>query len=242
MDTTEALVFSPHPDDAEMGCGGTIASLSHAGHSVALCYITRGEMGTRGDVETRAAETREALQILGVLHHVYADIPDAGVTNTQENRLKIVAILRTFRPRIVLTPHHESLHPDHVQASLLIRDAIYLSGLMKIETGQERYRPESVFYYPLRPEFTPSLVVDITGHFGSKMNAIRAYRSQFYDPATPNAPETLLSVPDFLDRLAAIARYYGALIGVTYGEGYGVDFPLALPSPTSLLGLSCRMR
>ncbi len=237
----DVLVVSPHPDDAEMGCGGTIAALTSSGRTVALCYLTRGEMGTRGDEQTRAAETAEAMRILGVKEYVYADIKDAHVFVNHENRVKVIRAIRQFRPRLVLAPHERSLHPDHVQASRLVRDAMYLSGLLRIDTGQERFRPESFLLYPLRPEFEPSVLVDITENFTTKMAAIRAYRSQFHDPTKPQAPQTLLSAPDFLDRLEAVARHFGALAGVRYAEGFHADLPVLL-RPSTMLDLPWRMR
>ncbi|MEW6363007.1 MAG: bacillithiol biosynthesis deacetylase BshB1 [Acidobacteriota bacterium] len=233
----DVLVVSPHPDDAEMGCGGTVIGLGRAGHSVALCYLTRGEMGSRGDIETRAAETREAARILGARDYTYADIPDAALFNTTENRLKVVSIIRRYKPRMMLGPYHKSLHPDHVQASQLVRDAVYLSGLLRIDTAQERHRPQRVLYYPLHPKFEPTLVVDISDHFEHKMMAIRAYRSQFHDPERPDAPQTLLSAPDFLDRLEAQSRQFGALIGRRYGEGFRINLPLPVRQPSELLRL-----
>ncbi|MBI2840427.1 MAG: bacillithiol biosynthesis deacetylase BshB1 [Acidobacteria bacterium] len=235
MGPVDVLVFSPHPDDAEMGCGGTIAALIGEGRSVAVCYLTRGEMGTRGDAETRAAETREAMKILGVGAYVYADIPDAHVFNDAHNRETVVRMIRQFQPRLILAPYHLTLHPDHVQTTALVNDAAYLSGLLKIDTGQPRHRPARIMYYPLHPKFDPTLVVDISSTFKQKMDAIRAYRSQFHDPSRPDMPQTLLSAQDFLDRLEAQARHFGSLIGRSYGEGFRTDLPLPVGEARELL-------
>lgn len=234
---SDVLVVSPHPDDAEMGCGGTIAGLCRSGVEVAMCYLTRGEMGTRGDRGVRETETREAMRLLGVSRYVYAEMPDSALFNSKENRLKLVRVIREFRPRLVLAPFHDSMHPDHVQSSFLAADSSYLSGLLKLETGQQRHRPSRILYYPLHSQFEPTVVVDITATFGEKMEAIRAYRSQFHNPSQPDAPQTLLSAPDFLDRLEAQARYFGSLIGRSYGEGFRVELPLAIDHPSEILRL-----
>lgn len=231
----DVLVVSPHPDDAEMGCGGSIAAMVREGLEVAILYMTHGEMGTRGDVQTRERETAEALRILGVRQHAYAGLPDSAVFNSTESRLKVIKSIREQRPRLLLAPWHETLHPDHVQTAEIVRDAAYMSGLLKIDTGQARHRPQRVLWYPLHVHFDAILVLDITETFEQKMEAVRAYSSQFHNPKAPNAPDTLLSAPDFLDRLAAQSRHFGSLIGKQYGEGFRIELPISAGSPAALL-------
>jgi len=228
------LAFSPHPDDVELRCGGTLIKLSDRGYATGVVDLTAGEMGTRGSVVEREGEAAEATRILSLHCRENLGIPDGNIELTQENKLKVIKAIRRHRPRMILLPYWEDRHPDHAHASRLIFDAAYLSGLSKLDTGQEAYRPEILVYYMCYFEFAPSFVVDVSREHGRKMEAIRAYRSQFYN-ADYKAEETMLSKPEFLEDLEMRSRYYGSLIGARHGEPFLVRGGVRLVTPMSLI-------
>ena len=234
----DALAFGAHADDVELGCGGTLVKLSGSGHQTGVVVLTQGEMATRGSAEIRAREFTAAATILGLTVHQMLDIPDGRVEVTWENKLKIIAVLRAHRPKIVFAPYWVDRHPDHEQASHLVRHAAYLAGLKKIETGQPPFRPYRVIYYQTRFEFTPSFIVDISGAHEQKMMAIRAYESQFHRPGQPEASGegTLIGRPEFLDTIVTRARHYGAQIGAAFGEPFLVREALKLEDPVRSFG------
>jgi bacillithiol biosynthesis deacetylase BshB1 len=234
----DALAFGAHADDVELGCGGTLVKLSGSGHQTGVVVLTQGEMATRGSAEIRAREFTAAATILGLTVHQMLDIPDGRVEVTWENKLKIIAVLRAHRPKIVFVPYWVDRHPDHEQASLLVRQAAYLSGLRKIETGQPPFRPYKIIYYQTRFEFTPSFIVDISGVHDVKMGAIRAYESQFHRPgqAEPGSDGTLIGRPEFLDTIEARARHYGAQIGAQFGEPFLVREAIRVEDPVGFFG------
>lgn len=234
----DALVFGAHADDVELACGGTLVRLAALGHQTGVISLTQGEMGTRGDAETRALEFRASAEILGLKVHRMLDIPDARVEVTWENKLKIIAEIRTHRPKIVFAPYWVDRHPDHEKTSQLVRESAYLTGLKKIETGQESFRPPKVVFYQSRFEFPPSFIVDISDAHDRKMKAIRAYESQFHRPerAAAAADQTLISRPEFLDFIEARDRRYGAQIGVKYGEPFFVREALRVNDPVAFFG------
>jgi bacillithiol biosynthesis deacetylase BshB1 len=252
----DVLAFGAHADDVELACGGTLIKLGALGHQVGVIALTRGEMGTRGTPEIRLREFDNSAEIMGLAAYSMLDIPDARVEATWENKLKVIAVIRAHRPRIVFAPYWNDRHPDHEQASRLVRESAYLAGLKKIDTGQEAFRPFRVVFYQGRFEFAPSFIVDTTGFYERKMDAIRAYQSQFYHPdeggsasgsapgsaphsgssAGAGAPETPISRPEFLDALEARDRRWGAQIGVKYGEPFLVREPLSVDDPVAFLG------
>lgn len=234
----DALAFGAHADDVELGCGGTLIKLAGLGHKAGVVVLTRGEMGTRGSAEIRAREFADSARIMGLAAHRMLDIPDGRVELTWENKLKVVEILRAHRPRIVLAPYWIERHPDHEQASQLVRQAAYLAGLKKLETGQPPFRPHKVIYYPSRSEFTPSFIVDISDSQELKMKAIRAYKSQFMSRDQPEAGDdgTLIGRPDFLAGIEARDRHYGASIGVKYGEPFLVRGSVQVKDPVDFFG------
>jgi bacillithiol biosynthesis deacetylase BshB1 len=236
----------------ELSCGGTLIKLGALGHRTGAVALTRGEMGTRGTSEIRAREFDRAAEIMGLAAHAMLDIPDARLEATWENKLKVIAAIRAHRPRLVFAPYWVERHPDHEQASRLVRESAYLAGLQKIDTGQEAFRPFRVLYFQSRYEFTPSFIVDISAYRDRKMSAVLAYRSQFYrrpdeggspsgSASEPPAPETaeaetMLSRPEFLDALEIRDRGWGARIGVKYGEPFVVREPLAVDDPAAFFG------
>lgn len=229
----DALALGAHADDIELACGGTLIELAALGYKTGVIVLTRGEMATRGSVETRAQEFLSSARIMGLTAHQMLDIPDGRVEATWANKLKIIDALRTHKPRIVFAPYWVDRHPDHEQTSLLVRQAAYLAGLKKLETGQPPFRPHQVIFYQGWCGFTPSFIVDISDSHDQKMKAIRAYRSQFHsqDQAESESESTLISRPDFLEHIESRDRLYGASIGVKYGEPFLVREAMKLKDP-----------
>ncbi len=238
--TLDALAFGAHADDAELSCGGTLIKLAGMGYKTGVVALTRGETGTRGSAETRAREFAKAAEVMGLAAHKMLDIPDGQVEVTWENKLKIIAEIRAHKPRIVFVPYWIDRHPDHENASQLVRASAYLAGLKKIETSQEAFRPVKVVFCQSRFEFAPSFIIDITDAHAQKMNAIRAYASQFHRPdqpeSTPASGETLIGRPEFLDLIEARDRRYGAQIGAKYGEPFLVREALKVDDPVAFFG------
>ncbi len=244
----DVLAFGTHPDDLEIACAGTLILLANQDHQVGAVDLTRGELGTRGTEGIRAQETAAANQHLKLSVRENLGIPDGRVEKNQENLLKVIRSIRQHRPRLVLAPYWEGRHYDHIHASHLVAEAAFYSGLSKIETGQESFRPFRVLFYVSRVGFHPSFVVDISESFDAKMKAVQSYRSQFYKdqqsgaggaPATEQEtepetePETMISTPLALEVLETMSRYYGAMIGARYGEPFLVREPLEIPDMVS---------
>jgi bacillithiol biosynthesis deacetylase BshB1 len=234
----DALAFGAHADDVELACGGTLVKLAGLGHKTGVVVLTRGEMGTRGNVEIRAREFANSARIMGLAAHQMLDIPDGRVEVTWENKLKIIETLRAHKPKIVFAPYWVARHPDHEQTSQLVRQAAYLAGLKKLETGQPPVRPHKVIYYPSWFEFRPSFIVDISDSQVKKMRAIRAYKSQFHsrNQAGPESNSTLIGRPEFLVSIETRDRHYGGSIGVKYGEPFLVQEAIQLKDPVDFFG------
>ena len=220
----DVLAIGAHPDDVELTCGGTIIKLVNQGRKVGLIDLSEGELGTRGTREIRAEEAREAAGILGVSFRDCLGIPDGSIQVTMENRLKLIRAIRSHKPDILLFPHWHERHPDHEHAHRLCREAWYYAGLAKIETQedgrlQEPFRPRSYYHFMQWYEFQPSFVVDITGEYEQRMRAVRAFKSQFYNPES-NERDTALSSPEFMEMLRTRFEYYGDRIGRKYGEPF----------------------
>ena len=218
--TLDILAFGAHPDDVEMTAGGLLCRLVDSGLRVGVIDLTRGELGTRGTPEIRTKEAQAAAKIIGLCMRRCLDMPDGGVANTPEARLKVIRALREHRPSLLIIPYWECEHPDHANAGILVREAAYFSGLEKIDTGQERFQPGRVIHYMTRMRFEPTFVVPIDEYFERKMEAVRAHASQFYRPDAAGEAETRISKPGFLDFLALRDRTFGAMIGAAYGEPY----------------------
>jgi len=230
----DILAVGAHPDDVELTCGGTLARMVKAGHTAAILDLTRGEMGTRGTVETRAGEAKEAGEILGVTRRMTLDIPDGSVTVNPENISRVVSAFRTYRPSILLIPHSEDRHPDHCNAHRLCREAWFSSGLKNFKSADglelpPPHRPDVFFEFMQWFEFIPSFIVDVTETYDLKKRAILAFRSQFYDPNSKE-PQTKLSQPQFLELLEIRARAYGEKIGARYGEPFFSVSPVGVDS------------
>ena len=234
---TDVLVIAAHPDDAELSCGGAIANLTTSGKSVVIADCTRGELGSRGTIEIRAREAENASQILGVKSRVNLAMQDGNIQQSQENILSMITLIRRFCPKIILFNPPFERHPDHENVHLLVRTAVFQSGLTKIETYfngilQQTHRPKQMFCYMQTYEFQPSFSIDISDVFDIKMSAICAYSSQVFveGKSDMNEPATFISNPDFMEMLKARARYFGALIGVRYAEPFLAIEPVGIPS------------
>ncbi len=227
----DILAIGAHPDDVELGCGGTIAKLISEGKTVAIVDLTQGELGTRGTNFTRAEEAAEASKILGISSRENLKMKDGFLVNSEENQMKIVKIIRKYQPDIVLANAVDDRHPDHAKAAKLISDACFLSGLLKIETvyegeNQKFWRPKQVFHYIQWKNIQPEFVVDITAFMNKKIEACLAYKTQFYDPDSKE-PMTPIATKDFLESLTYRAQDLGRLSGVDYAEGFTSEKLLA---------------
>ncbi len=223
MDSLDLLVIAPHPDDAELGVGGTIAAHTSKGYRVGICDVTEGEMGTNGTPETRKQESKRAAEILGVEVRDNLQIPDGFIRPTEENLAKTVELLRKYRPNTVITINSDDDHPDHIYTSKLVSEAAHLAGLAKYPAQGERFRPENLFYFAASRPKNPDIVVDITEVYEQKMNSILAHRSQLGLAEDEDSHNTRLTHPSFLERIKARDRYMGYLGRCELAEGFMCD-------------------
>jgi bacillithiol biosynthesis deacetylase BshB1 len=232
----DVLAIAAHPDDAELSVGGTLVKLARMGYSAGALDMTRGEAGTRGTPEIRAAEAGRAAELLGLSLRENLELPDARVRVDEESRVKLVRALRRLRPLIVFTQYWEDPHPDHAHTARLVREACHISGLKKYDeqAGQERWRPSCVAHFLFPRNIAPSFIVDISETFDRKWEAIRAHASQFFDPQS-SEPQSRVSTEQFLREIEARDRYFGAMIGVEYGEPFFVREALNVDDPVALL-------
>ncbi len=229
MTHLDYVAFGPHPDDVELFCGGLLAAGGERGHRVGVVDLTRGEMASRGTPETRAAETEAASRELGLVHRENLGLPDAGLRADDDRAAALVVdALRRLRPEIVVAPYWHERHPDHEAASALVTRALFLAGLRKYGDG-EPHTPRQALFYPMRHLAEPSLVVDVSAVHARKMAAVRCYGSQV--AARPDAPPTLVGSALSLSSLEARDAFYGARIGVAFGEPYVVRETLGLADP-----------
>ncbi len=220
----DVLIFAAHPDDAELSMGGTIAKLTKNNFKVGLIDLTRGELGTRGTAEIRQKEAFQAAIVLKTSLRENLSIPDGNIEKNKENLSKIVMEIRRYKPKIIFAPYFNDRHPDHVDASSLIKQAMFTTGLSKYKTFdkevlQEAYRPKKLFYYMQTYTFDPTFIVDITETFETKMKAVYCYSTQFHNPKSAE-PETFISHPQFINYIDARSRFYGFQIGKNYGEPF----------------------
>lgn len=220
----DVLVFAAHPDDAELSMGGTIHKLAVNGKRIGIVDLCEGELGTRGNVETRKQEATDASKILKLTVRENLGLPDGEIRRSKEYVKAVVREIRKYKPKIIFAPFPNDRHPDHIGTSQIVKEAMFFSGVNKFETEingivQNPYRPNKLFYYMQTFEFKPSFIVDISQNMDSKMDAVRAYKTQFYDPNS-NEPETFISNPLFIQHLETRAKYYGFLIRKLYGEPF----------------------
>jgi N-acetylglucosamine malate deacetylase 1 len=221
----DILAIGIHPDDVELSASGTLLRQAASGYTFGILDLSKGEMGTRGTPELRAHEAANSAKILNASVRVTLDIADALFSHHPDAWLKIVQVIRQFKPKIVLCNAPHDRHPDHGRAAKMTVDACFYAGLEKIQTldyqgkAQEKWRPQAVYHYIQDEQLTPDFVVDITPYFQQKMESVMAFKSQFYDP-NGSAPNTPISSKDFLDFLEAKARVFGRSIQATYAEGF----------------------
>lgn len=220
----DILVFAVHPDDAELGCSGTILKHIAAGYKVGIVDLTRGELGTRGTAETRDSESVESTKILGLHARENLEMRDGFFKNDEEHQLRIIQMIRKYRPEIVLSNALHDRHPDHGRASDLVYDALFLAGLPKIRTNmngaeQQAFRPRLLLNYIQDRYIQPDIIVDVTEFWDKKLECIRAFKTQFYSSES-DEPETYISSPDFLKAIEARSRELGKSIGAIHGEGF----------------------
>ncbi len=222
----DVLAFAAHPDDVELCAGGIVCLLTQAGRRVGIVDLTAGELGSRGTTESRREEARRAGEILGLTARDNLGLPDGNIENTERNRLRVIEVVRRYRPKVVLVGAPDCRHPDHRNATRLVVDALFYSGLRQIETTnggkpQGTHRPNHVLHYMQVIPFEPTLVVDVSEVWAQRQKALTAFRSQFfsaeYEPAE-GEPETYVSNEGFFKWVEARARHYGYPIGAEFGE------------------------
>src|SRR5215471_12628457 len=241
----DILAIAAHRDDVEQTCGGTLLKAAQRGQKTGILDLTRGEMGTRGTADDREREANDAAKILGVEWRSALDIPDGRVENTWENRLKVAAVIRETRPRVLILPYWKGRHPDHYTASILGYEACFLAGLAKLDLRPQTsdlggtlsatppHRPYKIIYATLYYDIRPTFVVDISDQFEGKFASILAYKSQFSNQEA--GKDLFPAAQEIRSRVEAMARFYGMLAGVTYGEPFHleeiglVDDLLAIP-------------
>lgn len=230
----DILAIGAHPDDVELGCGATIAKEISKGKKVGILDLTRGELGTRGSAEIRDLEAADAAKILGVEFRYNLKFPDGFIVNNEASILEIMKVIRKYQPDIVLCNAIDDRHIDHAKASTLASDACFLSGLKKLETimegnNQNPWRPKHVYHYIQWKNIEPDFVVDVTGFVDKKVEAVFAFKSQFYD-ADSKEPMTAISSDNFKQSLSYRAQDLGRIIGVEHGEGFTTERYVAVDS------------
>ncbi|HXB41176.1 MAG TPA: bacillithiol biosynthesis deacetylase BshB1 [Bacteroidia bacterium] len=218
----DILAIGVHPDDIELSCSGTLLKHIAMGKTAAILDLTRGEMGTRGNAELRTKEANVSAKILGVKFRKQLNLQDCLFENNSANQLEIIKILREDKPQIVLCNAVSDRHPDHGRAAKLVADACFYSGLAKLETGQEAWRPKAVYHYIQDNFIHPDFVIDITPFAEKKRESIMAFSSQFYN-SDSKEPQTAISTPEFLEALFSKMSVWGRSIGVRYAEGFTVN-------------------
>ena len=236
------LAIGVHPDDVELGCSGTLINEIKRGKKVGIVDLTQGELSTRGNVETRYAESAKAAMIIGVQVRENLKMRDVFFKNDVEHQLKLIQVIRKYQPEIVIGNILHDRHPDHGRAGHLISTACFLSGLSKIETKdengnpQQRWKPAYVLHYMQDWYHEPDLLIDITDVFDQRMEAIKAYTTQFYNPQSGNdGPQTYISTADFLESVIARAKVLGKKIGVKYAEGFITEKKIGIKNLDSLI-------
>jgi bacillithiol biosynthesis deacetylase BshB1 len=220
--TLDVLAISAHRDDTEITCGGTLIKMVDKKYKVGMIDLTQGEMGTRGSAKVRAEEAAAAAKVMGITVRENVEIPDSRVENNYENKLKIVNLIRKYRPKVVILPYWKGRHPDHYTTPKLAYEACYLSGLKKLETGGEPHRPFKILYASMYfQDIRPSFLVDITDQFDRKIEAVKAYKSQFEDIRP--GQEVPFTRTDVFEVIRVRARNYGLLIQKMYAEPFLVN-------------------
>jgi bacillithiol biosynthesis deacetylase BshB1 len=221
----DLLAIAAHPDDVELTCGGTLIKMAHAGYKTGILDLTAGEMGTRGTPETRAKEAARSAKILRVSWRGTLGVPDSDVEPSRQHKLRLAAVIRELRPKTVMLPYWEARHPDHYHASTLGYEACFLAGLKQLPIDGEPHRPFKILYSTAFATVRPTFVVDITLHYEQRRRAILAFASQFH-PKKGESPKkfkrtnVFLAIDRLEDEMNQLARHFGEMIGVKYGEPY----------------------
>lgn len=229
----DILAIGVHPDDIELSCSGTLLKHLKKGYSVGLLDLTKGELGTRGNAELRTEEAMNAAEMMGAKFRMQLDLADGFFDWDKSSILKIISIIRSSRPTLILANALSDRHPDHGRAAKLVADAVFYSGLTKISSKdpqlnlQERWRPKQVMHYIQDHQLEAEIIFDISDVMEEKLNIIRCFKSQFYDPSSPE-PNSPISGKDFFDVIKAKSKTYGRSIGVEYAEGFNIIGPIAL--------------
>ena len=236
----DILCIGAHPDDVELGCGGTIAKAIARGKKVGILDLTGGELGTRGSATIRANEAKVAAKILGIAIREHLGFKDGFFQNDEAHQRALITVLRAYQPHTVLCPPLEDRHPDHPKAASLVKTACFLSGLPKIKSlgnnqqPQEPWRPTKILHYIQWQSIKPDLLIDISEHIETKIKAVKAYKSQFYNPHSEE-PSTPISSLNFLESVQYRAKDLGRYAGVAYAEGFISHDPITLEDDLSFL-------
>ncbi|MEE2700165.1 MAG: bacillithiol biosynthesis deacetylase BshB1 [Bacteroidota bacterium] len=215
----DVLVFGAHPDDAELGCGGTVIKLVEEGKKVGVIDLTNGELGTRGTAKTRKQECKNATEILGVAMRENMNFKDGFFENSEMNKLALIEKIRAYQPEIVITNSPTDRHPDHGRGCYLVVDACFLSGLEKIDTRQKVWRPQAIYHYIQFNHLQPDFVIDISEQMKKKLQSVKAYKTQFYDKRSKET-ETIISKIGFLESVKYRAQDLGRQSNCQYAEGF----------------------
>src|SRR3984885_9552828 len=228
----DVLAIAAHPDDVEQTCGGTLIRMAEQGYRTGVLDLTAGDMGSRGTPETRLKEADAAGSEMRLAWRGNLRLPDARLENTVSVRMSLAVEIRNLRPRVVILPYWEARHPDHYRASEIGFEACFLAGLKKLDEESEPHRPAKILYSSLYANVTPSFVVDISAQFERRMSALFAYDSQYGE--TPDAADLFPKQQEIRERLGAIARFYGNLIGVKYGEPFVIKEAMRVDDITAM--------
>ena len=224
MNEVDLLFVSAHPDDTELSCGGTIVTSVKRGLRCGMIDLTRGEMGTRGTPQTRKREAQASAKILGASFREQLDFHDGGLLTGREQELELIEIIRRTKPKLIFTPYPDDRHPDHTRAGRLVTEAAFYAGLKSMKTRYDAHRPQATIYYIQNYQRDFSFVVDVTAAWKTKMRAIAAFKSQFHDPKSKEAP-TFIARPEFIQMIEARGKHYGELIGAPFGEAFVTKQP-----------------
>ena len=231
----DVLAFGAHPDDTELCVGGTLIKLKSLGYKTGIVDLTQGEMGSRGDSKTRLKEAARAAEILDIDCREALDLGDGRLDeDLYQKRLPIATLIRKFRPVLILAPYQGDRHPDHAAAGRLVERACFDARLIKLDLGYPIHSPTAVLYYPLHDYIEPTLVVDISDVFSRKMEAIKAYESQFYAPVGNNE-HTPVGISNYIFHIESRSRFYGSLINVDYGEAFWLRDPIRITDLMAIL-------
>jgi bacillithiol biosynthesis deacetylase BshB1 len=233
----DILAFGAHPDDVELGCGGSLVKLEKLGYKTAIVDLTEGELGSRGTVKQRYEESAAAAELLQLEFRSNLKIPDGHIELNDENKSKLIELIRITKPRLILAPYHEDRHPDHVHASQLITEAWFYAGVKKMRSDLPPHRPFRILYYMAKYEFKPSFVIDISEEYDTKYQALASYQSQFFNPEWPEE-QTFISSKWFMDSVEFRARHFGWMAGVKYGEPFWVRECMAIEDPVPIFSRS----